>query len=355
MNMDPVNLRELAAELGGEVVGDDALSVSGVATLEEATSSQISFFANPKYRRKFLETKAGCVIVGRRTGEGPRPEGVSLLVVDEPYLSFAKVARRFFRQRPYEPGIDPRASVDPSAEIDPSAVILPFAYVGRKVRIGARTVVHAHCAILDDVEIGEDCLLYPGVVVREQSILGPRTIVQPGAVIGGDGFGFAFERQGPGGMPRHLKVPQAGRVRIGADTEIGANSCVDRGTLGDTLVGAGVKIDNLVQIAHNAEVGALSLMAGCSAVAGSTRLGQGVVLGGQVGIIGHLDIGDGVQVAAGSKVFTDLERGGAYGGHPAIDQKVWLKEQALRKRLPELVQEVRELRKRLAELEEKLA
>lgn len=352
--MRSVLLRELAAELGGEVVGDDGLEVSGVATLEDATASEISFYANPKYRRAFLETRAGCVIVSRRTAEGPVPEGVRLLVVDHPYLAFTKVARRFYRQPAYPPGIDPRAHVEEGAEIDPSATVLAFAYVGRGVRIGARTVVHAHCAILDRTIIGEDCLLYPGVVVREETVIGDRTIVQPGAVIGGDGFGFAFEREGPGGHPRHLKVPQVGRVQIGSDVEIGANTCVDRGTLGDTRVGAGAKVDNLVQIAHNVEVGPLSLMAGCSAVAGSTKLGTGTIVGGQVGIIGHLDIGAGAQIAAGSKVYGDLEAGGEYGGHPAIDQKLWLREQALRKRLPQLVQEIRELRKRLAELEEKL-
>lgn len=340
-------LSELAAELGGEVVGDGSRTLDGIATLETAGETQISFFANRKYRNEFLATKAGAVIVAPKDAERDRPEGSSLLVVQDAYLAFAKTSARFHPPATYPAGVDPRAAVDPSAEVDPSATVMPFAFVGPRVKIGARTVVHAHCAILADAAVGDDCLLYPGVVVREACTLGARSIVQPGAVIGGDGFGFAFE---PARM-RHFKVPQAGVVRVGSDVEIGANTCLDRGTLGDTMIGPGTKIDNLVQIAHNVEVGPLSLLAGCSAVAGSTRLGKGVVMGGQSGAIGHLEIGDGARIAAASSVFHDVPAGGAYGGHPAIDQQRWLREQAAGHQLPGLLKEVRELRKRLEALE----
>lgn len=347
-----VLLRDLAAELGGRVVGNDDLVITGVATLDEAGASQISFYTNRRYKKAFLATRAGAVIVSERDAEGEVPEGVSLLVIDEPYLAFAKVSTRFHRPPTYPPGVDPRAAVAEGAEIDPTATVLPFAYVGRGVKIGKGAVIHAHCAILDGATIGEDCVLYPGVVVREGCVLGPRTIVQPGAVIGADGYGFAFEKNGPQG-PRHYKVPQIGKVVVGSDVEIGANTCIDRGTVGDTKVGQGTKLDNLVMIAHNVEVGPLSLLAGCSAVAGSTKLGPGVVLGGQVGVIGHLELGAGAKVAAGSRVLTDLPPGSENGGYPAVNQAHWLREQAARQRLPELLKQVRELRKRIEELENK--
>lgn len=342
-----IQLAELARSLEGEVIGDGSLPIDGVAPLEVATSSQISFFSNRKYKAEFLATKAGAVILSKADAAGDVPEGVSLVVVENPYLAFAKASTRFHQAPIHPAGVDPRAAVDPSATVDPTATVMPFAYVGRGVRVGARAVIHAHCAILDDSVIGDDCVLYPGVVVRESCSLGPRTIVQPGAVIGGDGFGFAFDPK----RMHHFKVPQAGKVRVESDVEIGANTCVDRGTLGDTVVSAGAKIDNLVQIAHNVEVGPLSLLAGCSAVAGSTRLGAGVILGGQVGVIGHLNIGDGARLAAAAAVFQDVPAGAAYGGIPAQDQKRWLREQAAVHQLPELLKEVRELRKRLETLE----
>jgi len=342
-----ISLSELARELGGEVLGEGDRPIDGIATLETAGPRQISFFSNRKYRQQFMATKAGAVIVGPKDAKQARPEGASLLVVQDAYLAFAKTSTRFNPPPTYPAGIDPRAAVDPTATIDPTATVMPFAFVGPRAKVGARAVIHAHCAILADAEIGDDCLLYPGVVVRESCTLGARTIVQPGAVIGGDGFGFAFE---PAKM-RHFKVPQAGAVRVASDVEIGANTCLDRGTLGDTVVGQGVKIDNLVQIAHNVEIGPLGLLAGCSAVAGSTRLGKGVILGGQSGIIGHLEIGDGARIASAAAVYGDIPAGGAYGGHPAIDQTRWLREQAAVHELPELLKEVRTLRKRLEALE----
>lgn len=347
-----VLLRDLAAELGGEVVGDGGIPISGVETLDKAGASHISFYTNRRYKKDFLATQAGAVIVSPRDAEGERPEGVNLLVCEAPYLAFAKVSTRFHRAPTYPQGVDPRAAVAEGAEIDPSATVLPFAYIGRGAKIGAGAVIHAHCAILDGVTVGAGCVLYPGVVVREGCEIGPRTIVQPGAVIGADGYGFAFEKEGPQG-PRHFKVPQIGKVVVGADVEVGANTCIDRGTVGDTQVGAGTKLDNLVMIAHNAEIGPLSLLAGCSAVAGSTKLGPGVVLGGQVGVIGHLNVGAGARVAAGSRVLSDLPPASENGGYPAVNQAHWLREQAARQRLPDLLKQVRELKKRIEELEKR--
>ena len=344
-----ITLAELAARIGARIVGDADRVVEGVATLEAAGPRDVAFFANARYRDRYLATGAGAVIVGSDQAEGERPAGAALLVVDPAYLGFARASALFHPPARHEPGIDPRAAVEAGAEIDPSATVLPFAYVGRGVRIGPRTVIHAHCAILDGATIGADCTLYPGVVVREACVLGDRTIVQPGAVIGADGFGFAFDPK----RMQHLKVPQIGRVRIASDVEIGANTCIDRGTLGDTTVGQGAKIDDLVMIGHNVEVGPLCLFAGQTGIAGSTKVGAGVMTGGQTGIIGHLRIGDRARLAARSVVYTDVEDGASIGGHPAIDQKRWLRESAAVHQLPELLKEVRSLRKRLEALEGK--
>ena len=342
-----ITLAELAAELGARLEGDGDRKVSGVATLDAAGPAHVSFFANKKYKAQFLATKAGAVIVSGGDAGGERPEGAALLVVEPPYLAFARASARFHRPPAYPAGVDPRASVDPSAEVDPTATVLPFAFVGRGVRIGARTVVHAHCALLDGAVVGDDCLLYPGVVVREFCELGARTIVQPGAVIGADGFGFAFDPENF----RHFKVPQVGRVRIAEDVEIGANTCIDRGTLGDTTIGMGVKIDDLVMIAHNVEVGALSLFAAQTGIAGSTKVGMGVMTGGQTGIIGHLTVGDGVKLSAKGMIVSDAEGGSSLGGVPAIDQKRWLRQVAATAQLPDLLKQVRALQKRIEALE----
>lgn len=343
-----VSLSELAASVGGKVVGDGSRRLTGVATLEDAGPDQISFFANTKYKARYLATRAGAVIVSAKVAEGDKPGGASLLVAEaEPYLAFAKVSTLFQRKPAIPVGVDPRAAVDPSASVDPTASVMPFAYVGPGVQIGARTVIHAHCAILEDAVIGADCLLYPGVVIREGCSVGDRVIVQPGAVIGADGFGFAFDPA----ARRHLKVPQVGRVELQPDVEIGANTCVDRGTLGDTSIGMGSKIDNLVQIGHNVQTGPLCLIAGQTGIAGSTHLGTGVVMGGQSGVIGHLEVGSGAMLAARTLVMGDVPAGGAWGGSPAGEQRRWLREQAASRQLPELLKEMRALRKRVAELE----
>lgn len=344
-----ISLAQLADAIGARLIGDGDRTVDDVATLEEAGPRQVAFFANKKYRAQYLATQAAAVVVGSEDAEGERPEGATLLVVDPAYLGFARISAHFHPPASWPAGIDPRAAVDPAAEVDPTATILPFAYVGPGVQIGPRTVIHAHCAILAGVRIGADCLLYPGVTVREGCSIGDRAIVQPGAVIGADGFGFAFD---PAGM-RHEKVPQIGKVRIGPDVEIGANTCVDRGTLGDTVVGPGTKIDDLVMIAHNVEIGPLSLLAAQTGIAGSTRLGAGVMTGGQTGIIGHLRVGDRVRTAARTAVFQDVADGASVGGHPAIDQRHWLRETTASRQLPDLLREIRALRRRLEALEGK--
>ena len=296
-------LAELAARVGGEVVGDGELRLEGVAALEDATPAQVSFLSNRKYRRAFEASRAGAVVV---EPEEQVPAGRTVLRVRNAYLAFAKLTTLFHPPREALPEVAPGAVVHPSARVHPSAQIMPLASVGPGAQVGARAILHPGVQIGEGARVGDDCLLYPNVVVREQCVLGARVIVQAGAVVGSDGFGFAFDPEGDGRGPRHYTVPQIGIVVVEDDVEIGANTCVDRATLGVTRIGRGTKIDNLVQIAHNVEVGPLSLLVSQVGISGSTKLGMGVVVAGQAGIVGHLTIGDGARIAAQSGVGSDL-------------------------------------------------
>ncbi len=340
-------LDDLAARVGGEVVGDGAARIAGVAPLEEAGPGDISFFSNKKYRAAFEATRAGAVIVepGEAAGAGNR------LVARNAYLAFARVSTLFHPPRAAVPGVAPQAFVHPEARVAPGAEIMPFACVGAGAEVGARTILFPGVVLGDGARVGEDCLLYPNVVVREGCRVGDRVILQPGCVVGSDGFGFAFDAQGEEGSgPRHFKVPQAGAAVVEDDVELGANTCVDRGTLGDTVVGRGTKVDNLVQIAHNVAVGPLSLLMAQAGIAGSTRLGMGVILAGQAGVVGHLQIGDGAKVAAQTGVMHDVEAGGVEGGSPSMPHAEWMRIQAALRRLPELVKRVRQLEKAIERL-----
>ena len=227
----------------------------------------------------------------------------------------------------------------------------PLAYVGEGARIGAGSILHPGAIVERGAQVGAGCILYPCSVVRERCVLGDRVILQPGAVVGSDGYGYAFDPAGPA----HVKVPQAGIARLEDDVELGAGACVDRATLGETVVGRGSKIDNLVQIAHNVRLGAHCLICAQAGVAGSSELGNGVVLGGQVGVIGHLRLGDGVQVGAQSGIMEDVPAGESRSGSPARGHVAWLRSSAVYWRLPELLREQAALRRRLDDLERRLA
>jgi UDP-3-O-[3-hydroxymyristoyl] glucosamine N-acyltransferase len=347
-------LSELAARVGGEVVGDGAVLIRRVAPLEEAGPGDISFFSNPKYRAAYRASRASAVIV--EAGEAPDPAapGRSLLRARNAYLAFARVSTLFHPPRTAIPDVAPEAFVHPGAKVAPSAEVMPLAYVGPGAEVGARTILFPGTFLGEGARVGEDCILYPGAVVRERCTLGNRVILQPGCVVGSDGFGFAFDMQGEAGSgPSHYKVPQAGVAVVEDDVELGANTCVDRATLGATVVGRGAKVDNLVQIAHNVEIGPLSLLAAQAGIAGSTRLGMGVLLGGQVGIVGHLSIGDGAKFVAQSGVMSDVEPGETVAGSPSRPRGEWLRIEAALGRLPELVKEVRRLQREIAELKGK--
>lgn len=345
--MSSYTLAELAARVGGEVTGDGTVLIEGIAPLEEAGASQLSFFANRKYRKAFEASRAAAVVV---EPDAEVPAGRTVLRVRNAYLAFARISTLFHPPRESLPEVAPSAVIHPAARVHPSAQVMPLACVGPGAEIGARTILFPGVHVADGARVGEDCVLYHNVVIRERCVLGDRVIVQPGAVIGADGFGFAFDPEGEGRGPRHYKVPQVGIVAIEDDVEIGANTCIDRATLGVTRVGRGAKIDNLVQIAHNVEIGPLTILVSQVGIAGSTRLGMGVVAAGQVGIVGHLEIGDGAKIGAQSGVSNDVEAGETVAGSPARSHGLWLKNMASLDRLHEMRKELRALRREVDRL-----
>jgi UDP-3-O-[3-hydroxymyristoyl] glucosamine N-acyltransferase len=336
-------LAELVAHVGGRLQGDGTLLIDSLAGLEEARAGQLSFFSNTKYRRAFDATHASAVLVG----PGVHRDGVALVTVDDPLLAYARLSQLFFPKALVAHGVRKGALVDPEARVDPTAAVLAGAIVEAGALIGPRAVIHPGAYVGPHVQIGEDSVLHANATVLERCIVGARCILHAGSVVGADGFGFAFDASGPA----HVKIAQAGIARLEDDVELGACACVDRATLGETVIGKGSKIDNLVQVAHNVKVGPLSILCAQTGISGSTELGAGVVLGGQVGVANHLKIGDGVRAAAQSGIAHDVEAGATVGGTLAFDVENWKRSALAVRRLPELLKEVRELKRRITVLE----
>jgi UDP-3-O-[3-hydroxymyristoyl] glucosamine N-acyltransferase len=333
-----LTLAELAARLGGrEIEGDASLRVSGVASLAEGTVSELGFVRGEAYALELAGSRIGAVIAPPGVGVCGKPALRSLA----PSLDFARAAALLApRSRPAA-GVHPRAFVDASACIDASASIAPLASVGARARVGARTLVHANAVIEEDVRVGADCEIHAGAIVGARCVLGERVILQPGCVIGGDGFGYELDERGA-----LEKVPQLGNVELEDDVEVGANSTIDRARLGTTRVGRGTKIDNLVQIAHNVEIGGHSVLVAQSGIAGSTKLGERVYFMAQSGAAGHLEIGAGSFVGARGGVIEDLASDSRVYGFPARAERAWHRANAWIARLPELARRVRALESR---------
>jgi len=345
----PRSLGELAAAVAGEVRGDAARAISGVNGLAEAGPGELTFFNNPCYREALAKTRASAVLV---TLEGARLlKGPDALVVADPSLAFARISALFHPRPEFAPGVDARAVVEPGAQIDPSATVMAFSFVGRDARIGARAVLFPQVFIGEGSTVGAQALLYPGCVVREGCTVGARVILQPGVVVGADGFGFAWDAA----QSEHFKIPQVGTAEVQDDVEIGANSAIDRATLGQTVIGRGSKLDNLVQVGHNVQVGACCILCGQVGIAGSSTLGQGVVCGGQVGVANHVAIVEGTRIAAQSGVKDDVDERGEYIGSPIQLVAEFARSHVAFERGAETMRTVHRLEKRVAELEEKLA
>ena len=337
--MFEVRSAELVARLGGELIGDPELLLRGIAALEGAGPQDISFLANPRYLPLLQQSAAGCVIVGpaQREAAASRP---SAILSPDPYLYYARLTQWWARQvrPPFVAGVHASAVVEPGAQVDAQACIGALAYVGTGAVVGRGATVGVQCHVGAHAVIGEDTRLAAQVVVGTHCRIGARCILHAGVVIGADGFGFA-PSQG-----RWEKIEQLGAVQIGDDVEIGANSCVDRGALRDTVLEQGVKLDNLVHIAHNVHVGAHTAMAACVGIAGSTRIGAHCTFAGQAGVVGHVQICDHVHIGAACAVTRSITKPGSYGGlFPFDENGVWDKNAATLRQLYALRGRVRAL------------
>ncbi|HND97484.1 UDP-3-O-(3-hydroxymyristoyl)glucosamine N-acyltransferase [Plasticicumulans sp.] len=334
-------LAELAQVAGAQLRGDAATPIDGVGTLAAARPGQIGFLANPKYRQLLAGTQASAVILGAEDA-GACP--VACLIADNPHLAYARVAALFDPAAGRQQGVHARACVDAAAEVADDAWIGPMAVIEAGAVIGPRVQVGPGCVVGARTSIGADSRLVANVTVLHDCVLGERVLVHPGAVIGADGFGLANDRG------CWVKVPQLGRVVIGNDVEIGVNTAVDRGALEDTVLADGVKLDNLIQIAHNVRVGAHTAMAGCVGIAGSTTVGAHCTLAGGVGLAGHLTLGDHVHVTGMSLVTKSLTEPGVYASGLAVEPaRLWNKVSARLRRLDELFRRLAALEKRVGD------
>jgi len=333
-----IKLSALAEKLGLEYTGSD-LEITGVNTLDKAGESDLSFLVNPKYVKQLAQTRAGCVL----TSGSYADKAERALISENVYMDLAKVVNFFAEPQGCLSGVSDMAFVHPDAELGDSVTVYPFAFVGAGAKIGANTTIFAGSYVGENSVIGSNCILYPNSVVMGGLEVGNNVILQPGAVIGGDGYGYA---QTPAG---HMKIPQIGNVVLEDNVEIGSNSAVDRAALDVTRIGAGTKIDNLVQIGHNVETGQHCLIVGGSAIGGSTTLGNGVVVAGQAGIADNVKIGDGAMLAGMTGVASDIKAGAKVAGAPAMEAKQFFKAGGVcMPKLPELFRRVKRLEKELA-------
>lgn len=335
-------LSEIVARLGGRALGDAGVRISQIATLEKAQPDQISFLTNSKYRAQLANTRAGAVILAEADSDATR---LPRIISDNPYAYFAKVSVLLNPLPEAKPGIHPRAVIGAGAKIDATASIEATAVIGAGATIGAFSVIGAGCYIGENVVIGSHARLYPRVVIYHDCVIGDNLIAHSGAVIGSDGFGIAMDED------RWIKIRQIGRVLIGNDVEIGANTTIDRGALDDTVIENGVKLDNQIQVAHNVRIGAHTAIAGCVGIAGSTTIGRYCQIGGSAGILGHLQIADHVEIAAFTLIGKSIREAGSYAAiFPFAKTEDWRKNTVHLRHLDDLVQRVKTLEQHLESL-----
>ena len=339
--------KQIASFIQGEIVGDENAMVHTFAKIEEGVPGALSFLSNPKYTPYIYETQASIVLVNRDFV--PEQEvKATMIKVDNAYESLAKLLTLYEQSKPKHSGIHPLAFVAPSAKIGKDVYIAPFAYVGEHAEVGDRTQLYPHATVGEGVKIGDDCIVYANATIYHDCRVGNRCVLHSGSVVGADGFGFAPTAEG------YEKIPQIGIVVLEDDVEIGANTCVDRATMGATIVHRGVKLDNLVQVAHNDEIGSHTVMAAQVGIAGSTKVGEWCMFGGQVGIAGHIHIGDKVVFGAQSGVPSSVEANQQLIGTPPMEERPYFRAQAVFRKLPDMYRELGALRKELNELKKQL-
>jgi UDP-3-O-[3-hydroxymyristoyl] glucosamine N-acyltransferase len=341
-----MKLSELAALTGARVEGQTPveIEVTGAAGLDEANPGQVTFLANPRYTPRLKTTRAAAVFVGEDVDVERNDLG--LLRAKDPYLAYTRALRVFHPEPPFAAFVHPTASIDPTARIAANVWIGASAVIGRDVEIGAGVRIYPNATIYDEVVIDTDSIIHSGVAVRERTMIGKRVVIHNNSVVGCDGFGYAKDEE-----RRWLKIPQSGRVVIEDDVEIGAGTTIDRASVGETRIGRGSKIDNLVQIGHSCTIGEDTLLCAQVGLAGSSHIGNRVVLAGQAGVAGHLTIGDDVVLTAKSATSHDVPAGKMISGIPAFDNRDWLRSTAAFRRLGEMQRTIRALEKRLAGIE----
>ena len=338
--------QQIAAYTGGTVEGDENVTVSTFAKIEEGTKGALSFLANLQYEHYIYDTESSVVLVNKDF-KPSRPVKATLVRVDNAYESVAKLLQLYQSMEQKRTGIDSLAYIAPTAKIGKDVYIAPFAVVGDNAVIGDGCQLHPHATVGENAKVGENTIMYSNSVVYHDCIIGNNCILHAGCVIGADGFGFAPTPEG------YEKIPQIGIVTIEDNVEIGANTCIDRSTMGSTYVRKGVKLDNLVQIAHNVEVGAHTVMSAQSGIAGSTKVGQWCMFGGQVGIVGHLHIGDKVYCGGKTGITGDkiAKKGNvSFMGYPGVEPREFAKQSAALKQLPDLLKEIQVLKREIEEL-----
>ncbi|MGI4020700.1 MAG: UDP-3-O-(3-hydroxymyristoyl)glucosamine N-acyltransferase [Janthinobacterium lividum] len=337
---------ELSLLLQGTVEGKPEVMVNQLGKIEEATAGCLSFLANPKYEQFLYTTKASVVIVGKDQVL-TEPVSATLIRVENPYIAISILLEKYNQSKLAKPGIEQPCFIHPTAKIGENVYIGAFTYIGPNVKIGDNSRIYPNSYLADDVQLGTNVTLFAGVKVYFDCKIGNDVIVHSGVVIGGDGFGFAPQADGS-----YQKLSQIGNVIIEDEVEVGANTTIDRATMGSTVIRKGVKLDNLVQIAHNVEVGSYTVIAAQTGISGSTKIGENVVLGGQVGVVGHISVAKGSQVQAKSGISRSIsEENKKWAGAPAISYNNNLRSQVMVSRLPEMEQKIKELEKKLTELQ----
>lgn len=339
--------KQIASFIQGEIIGDENATVHTFAKIEEGMPGALSFLSNPKYTPYIYTTESSIVLVNRDF-VAEKEIKATLIKVDNAYESLAKLLSIYESSKPKRTGVDSLAYISPSAQLGENVYVGPFAYIGDNVIIGDNTQIYPHTYIGENVRIGNICILHSHVSIYHDCRIGNECILHSGAVIGADGFGFAPTAEG------YDKIPQIGIVILEDKVEIGANTCIDRATMGATIIHTGAKLDNLIQIAHNDEIGAHTVMAAQVGIAGSVKIGEWCMLGGQAGLAGHITIGDKVGIGAQAGVPSSVKSGSQIIGSPTMDSKLFFKSSVVFRKLPEMYSELNSLRKELNELKEQL-